>query len=129
MTPALERRLLQVAVAVAGIVPVSAGLWGALGAWKPDSHARYLSGLLLGIGLVFWASIPALERRGMLFRSLAAVVFVGGLARLVGAVQDGLTLGVGLPLGMELVVTPALALWRERVQARLGAVDSPADAR
>ena len=119
MSPALERRLLQIAVALAGIVPVTAGAWGALGAWKPDSHALYLSGLLLGIGLTFWASMPAIERRGAVVRALATIVVIGGLARLVGAIEHGPTLGSGLPLAMELVVTPLIALWRERIERRL----------
>lgn len=119
MSPALERRLLQVAVALAGIVPVTAGAWGALGGWKPDSHALYLSGLLLGIGLMFWASIPMIERRGAVVRALAAIVVIGGLARLVGVIEHGLTLGAGLPLVMELAVTPMIALWRERIERRL----------
>jgi hypothetical protein len=124
VTPALERRLLQAAIAVAGLVPVGAGVWGALGGMNTegvtsDSHARYLSGLLLGVGLIFWWTIPAIERRGAAVRTLAAVVLIGGLARLAGALQTGLPPAVALPLVMELGVTPALALWRERVERRL----------
>lgn len=122
MTPFLERRLLQVAVAIAGIVPVGAGAYGVFGGLDrgaDDSHVRYLSGLLLGIGLTFWAMIPGLERRGAVFRALAVIVVIGGLARLAGAFHTGLTAAVVLPLVMELAVTPALALWRERVERRL----------
>ena len=119
MSPALERRLLQGAIAVAGLVPVIAGGWGAYGGWKADSHARYLSGLLLGVGLTFWWTIPAIERRGAVVRTLAFVVLIGGLARLGGVVQHGATWSSGLPLVMELGVTPLLALWRERVERRL----------
>ena len=131
MNAALERRLLQVAVAMAGIVPVSAGGWGAI--WglgrlgMPGSHARYLSGLLLGIGLIFWWCIPAIERRGTIVRTLGLVVFVGGFARLIGVIHTGLTPAIALPLVMELAVTPLLVLWRERVEKRLG--DSLPDAR
>ena len=119
-----ERRALQVAVAIAGIVPVAAGLAGVIlgpalaGGGGPvplDSHFRYLSGLLLGIGLVFWLQIPRIER-SPLFRWLAIIVFIGGLSRLYSL------LSVGWPdapmrfgLAMELGVTPLLALWRERV--------------
>jgi hypothetical protein len=28
-----------------------------------DSHYRYLSGLLLGIGLLFWSCIPGIEAK------------------------------------------------------------------
>ena len=64
----LEKRLLQAAILLAGFVPVTAGAFGAVdgaafvrGALGPagDSQFRYLSGLLLGIGLVFWGAFPA----------------------------------------------------------------------
>ena len=83
------------------------------------SEARYLSGLLLGIGLTFWACVPTIERRGAVVRALAAIVVVGGLARLAGAVQTGFPPSVSLPLVMEIAVTPLVALWRERVEQRL----------
>ena len=43
-----ERRLLQIAVFLAALVPISAGLWGALGhlgaiSFGGESHGRYLS--------------------------------------------------------------------------------------
>ena len=121
----LERRLLQIAVAIAGLVPVGAGLSGALrGAAflevttsvSTDSHIRYLSGLLLGIGLAFWISIPHIERHAARFRLLAAIVVLGGCARLL-ALTDGGKPGPGmyLALAMELVITPALLLWQQRI--------------
>lgn len=118
MSPALERRLLQAAIAAAGIVPVYGGGMGVLGLWQPGGHARYLSGLLLGIGLTFWGMIPTIERRGAVVRALAIIVVIGGLARL-GAVLQGEG-SLSFPLAMELAVTPLLALWRERVERRLG---------
>lgn len=131
MSPAFERRALQIAVAVAGIVPVGGGLWGVLGGTSTvgaasASNARYLSGLLLGIGLTFWIAIPTIERRGTVFRALAAIIVIGGLARLAGAVLvTGFPPQVSLPLVMELGVTPALALWRERVERRRLAAQPP----
>ena len=119
MSPATERRLLQVAFAIAAIVPVTAGGLGAAGLIQPDSHTRYLSGLLLGVGLAFWWAVPTIERRGAVVRALAVIVVIGGLARLAGAPITGLKMSVVLPLIMELGVTPLLALWRERVQRRL----------
>ena len=67
----MEKRLLQFAVAVAGLVPVSAGMAGGLkgtlllgdvGDAALDSHLRFLSGLLLAIGVAFWSTIPDIER-------------------------------------------------------------------
>lgn len=125
-----ERRLLQKVVAVAGIVPFSAGLFGALfGATltgdgigvSGDSHYRYLSGLLLGLGLVAWSGIPAIERKSGRFLVMTLVVATGGLARLGGLFITGVpSLVMILALGMELVVTPLICLWQVRI-ARLHA--------
>ena len=125
MSPALERRLLQSAFAVAAIVPVLGGGLGAAGLIEPDSHTRYLSGLLLGIGLTFWWCVPAIERRSAVVRALATIVVIGGLARLAGVPVTGLTPMVVFPLIMELGVTPLLALWRERVERRLSTPVAP----
>jgi len=126
------KRALQIAVALGGLVPVSAGLAGIIlgpgmagNATAPadlDSHFRYLSGLLLGIGLAFYSTIPGIERKGTLFRILTAIVFTGGLARLYGVVLDGWP---GNPmifgLAMELIITPLLCFWQALVaKARLG---------
>jgi hypothetical protein len=119
-----RKRALQVAVAIAGLVPVTAGLAGALnptlldlaGSPQALSHAAYLSGLLLGIGLAFWCTIPQIEDKSGRFALLAAIVMVGGLARLFTAVRLGIwTPSVVWPLAMELGVTPVLWLWQRRI--------------
>ena len=85
-----------------------------------DSHGRYLSGLLLGIGLAFWACVPRIEACGREARLLAAIVVVGGLARLGAVMAMGWPgRGMQAALVMELLVTPGLALWRERVERRM----------
>ena len=123
----MERRLLQIAVAAAGLVPVAAG---ALGALRPElliagpphalTHGAYLSGLLLGIGLAFWSLVPAIERQGRVFTLLTGRVVLGGLARALTAARLGAwNLSVELPLVMELAVTPALWLWQRRVSSLL----------
>ena len=119
-----EKRALQIAVAVFGLVSVSAGVLGAL---RPEllglsgpphalTHAAYLSGLLLGLGLGFWSLIPAIETRSRAFGLLTGLVVLGGLARALTAARLGVWgLSVILPLVMELGVTPALWLWQRRV--------------
>ena len=125
-----ERRLLQGVVAVGACVPVAAGLAGAwrgaamFGARLPvdgelASHIHYLSGLLLGIGLAFWASLPRIEQQGPRFRLLATIVLIGGIARLCAAIATGSwSKGTAAALTMELAVTPALALWQRSLAAR-----------
>jgi hypothetical protein len=125
----IEKRALQVAVAIAGLVPVIAGAAGALqprllsldGAAQALTHAAYLSGLLLGIGLAFWSLVPAIERHRRLFTTLTAIVAVGGLARLALAARlHAWGVPVLVPLAMELGVTPLLCLWQRRVSSLLG---------
>jgi hypothetical protein len=125
MSPATSRRALQIAIAVAGLVPVSAGLAGvlegpklafALGSTDLDSHFRYLSGLLLGLGLVFWSAIPSIERRGRVVQAMTLMVVIGGLARLYDVYADGAPgLVMRLALIMELGVTPLICLWQWRL--------------
>jgi hypothetical protein len=120
-----EQRLLQICVAVGGIIPVSAGAAGiifgphfvdATVGTAADSHFRYLSGLLLGIGIGFWCTIPRIEESGKLFRCLTALVFVGGLARLYSIVAIGFPSDAMLgALAIELGVTPLLCWWQGRV--------------
>ena len=125
----IERRALQLAVLIASIVPLAAGLAGALdgprmlhgtGIGTPDleSHFRYLSGLLLGIGLAFIATVPSIERQSRVFAALSGIVMVGGLARLSSAILHGAP-GTAhqLALIMELGVVPALLLWQRRIAA------------
>ncbi len=126
----LERRILQCIVLVAGCVPVFAGgsgmlfgvaMLGGHADLSLDSHFRYLSGLLFGIGIGFWSAIPALETKTERVRLLGAIVFIGGLARLGAAITVGLPSGpMILAIGMELVVTPLLCLWQGRMAAKRG---------
>ena len=113
-------------VAIGGLVPVIAGLAGVwLGpalfdhALPPDAtfnHFRYLSGLLVGVGIAFWSLIPNIAQQGRAMRMLTAIVVIGGLSRAAGlAMHDPVTMPNLLALGMELVVTPLLCLWQARV--------------
>jgi Domain of unknown function (DUF4345) len=120
-----ERRLLQQAVGICAALPVAAGLYGVLFGHaltgdavsiSADSHFRYLSGLLLAIGLIFWSTIPAIETKTGRFRLLTLVVVLGGLGRLAGLLLTGIpSLFMLGGLLMELVVTPVLCLWQTRI--------------
>ena len=131
MTASAERRLLQLAVALGCLVPFALGGIGIVesaamlrGVEDPlpidlDSHFRYLSGLLLGVGIGFAACIHRIETRGAIFRALCVVVVVGGLARLISLIDLGTpSAGHVGGLAMELGAVPVLALWQARVARR-----------
>jgi Domain of unknown function (DUF4345) len=123
----MERHLLRAAVTTCSLVPIGAGFAGVLlgptmvasAIGTPtdlDSHFRYLSGLLLGIGLGFVSTIPRIEERGNRFRLLTAIVVAGGIGRLISILANGPgSLAMRAALAMELLVTPGLACWQWRV--------------
>jgi len=128
MSTQTEKRLLQIVMALACVVPLTGGLLGMrLGAAMVDvvqgptldSHMRYLSGLLFGIGLAFASTIPAIEIHSARVTLLASIVAIGGIARLYGVVVDGWPAPTMIfALGMELVVTPLVWLWQRRLAKR-----------
>ena len=121
--------MLQGLVALLALIPTSAGLAGiVLGPdflrldppWPADldSHFRFLSGVFIAIGLGFYSCIPAIETKGPRFRLLAALVFSGGLARLLSlAIAGAPSAGHLVGLGMELVVVPYLVVWQARLSS------------
>ncbi|MDR3512674.1 MAG: DUF4345 domain-containing protein [Caulobacteraceae bacterium] len=124
----MEKRLLQTAIIVAALVPILAGLAGVV--WGPamagsivgaafDSHFRYLSGLLIGVGAAYWSLAPSIEREGQRLFMLTLIVVVGGFFRALGMLIDGPPgVGMSLALALELIVAPALYVWQTRI-ARL----------
>ena len=110
--------MLAMAIRISAIVPILAGAGGAvlgtafLGeAALPatTSHMRYLSGLLLALGLAAWWCAADLARRRGVFGLLCGAVVLGGLARLGGlAVDPAPAWPHLLALAMELGVVPAL---------------------
>lgn len=130
----MERRLLQITVAILGLAPVGAGLAGVvlgpsmLNLWGGpalDSHYRYLSGLLLGVGLAYWSAIPTIERAGERFSLLTLLVVIGGLGRAISMLRFGPPgRAMGAALALELIVAPLVYLWQMRV-ARTAAMDLP----
>jgi hypothetical protein len=131
---AMEKRLLQIVIVLAAIVPVLAGvagmvsgaaMAGGLLAGPADSQFRYLSGLLAGVGVAYWLLVPRIEREGPRLFLLTLMVVIGGFSRATGML-------IGGPAGpasyaaivMELMVAPGVYLWQMRL-ARLASMDAP----
>lgn len=133
LNTATERRLFQIIVLLASIVPIAAGTAGVLVGARMlhglmnasadlESHFGYLSGLLFGIGLAFGACVADLDRRAGLYRALSLIVILGGLGRVLAAIEHGApTTGANrAAFIMELVVVPLLLLWMGRIERRCG---------
>jgi hypothetical protein len=130
--PAIEIRLLQAAIAVGSLSPLLLGLAGMIegpamlagvdrGGSAADlvSHYRFLSGIFFATGLVFLSCLPRIEVHGDRFRMAAALIILGGLARLGGyAMGDTPSLPHRVGLLAELVLVPLLVLWQARVESR-----------
>jgi hypothetical protein len=125
MSLARERKLLQQTVGILAVIPVATGLYGVLFGQaltgdrvsiSAESHFRFLSGLLLAVGLCYWSTVPAIEAKTGRFRLLSLLVFLGGLGRLAGLLLTGIpSLAMLGGLFMELLVVPVLCLWQTRI--------------
>jgi len=130
VSPRGEKRLLQAVMAITLLLPLGAALAGVFGGphflGKPpvvptdlDSHFRYVSGLFLGMLLLFASCIPHVERHGERLRMLAFMVFIGGLFRFYSLVAIGVpSIGHRIGLGIELVELPLILLWQARLARR-----------
>jgi Domain of unknown function (DUF4345) len=121
----MERKLLQTAVALAGLAAVVFGLAGVLFGTTimemsddvvTDSHVRFLKGMTLAIGFVYWSAIPNIERHGERIALVTLILVGGALARLMAVVSHGVpTMGILFSLVAELIFVPLLWLWQRHV--------------
>jgi hypothetical protein len=130
----MQRKLLQIAVACAGLVGVGFGLAGVVfgtafvdffddGAI--DSSVRFYKGMLLATGVIYWSCIPDIERRGERLSLVTFILVCGAASRLMTVVGHGVaSIGILLSLIAGLVLVPLLWLWQRHVaqSAQRGAV-------
>ncbi len=121
----MERKLLQIAFALAGLALIGFGLAGVFfganfmdlsGNVVMDSYIRFLKGMLLAIGLIYWSSIPDIERHGERISLITFVLVLGAVPRLMAVIGHGVpTIGILIGLAGELIVAPLLWLWQRHV--------------
>jgi hypothetical protein len=121
----MERKLLQIAIAFAGLIGVGFGLAGVVfgvaftdvfddGAI--DSSVRFYKGMLLAIGLIYWSCIPEIERRGERLSLATFILVCGAASRLMAVIAHGVAnLGMLLTLIAGLILVPLLLLWQRHV--------------
>ena len=125
----MQRRLLQICLIVLALVVVLIGLLGMLGVDNPlyasielprspllDTNMRFYSGLWLVLGLTVLATVRTLEKHFNLYRVLWAMIFVGGVGRLLSLLTIGAPplpiLGFML---LEILGAPLFLYWHSRV--------------
>jgi hypothetical protein len=121
----MERRLLQAAFAVAGLVLAGFGIAGVFfganftdlsGNVVMDSYIRFLKGMLFAIGLTYWSAIPDIERHGERISLITFILMLGAVPRLMAVISHGVpTIGILVGLTGELIVAPLLWLWQRHV--------------
>jgi hypothetical protein len=121
----MERKLLQIALALAGLVLVLFGLAGVFfgadftdlsGNVVMDSYFRFLKGMLLAIGLIYWSAVPDIERHGERIALVTFILVLGAVPRLMAVIGHGVpTIGIIISLAGELIFAPLLWLWQRHV--------------
>jgi Domain of unknown function (DUF4345) len=121
----MERKLLQIAFAFAGLALVGFGAAGVFfganfmdlsGNVVMDSYVRFLKGMLLAIGLIYWSAIPDIERHSERISVVTFVLVLGAVPRLLAVIGHGVpTIGILIGLGGELIAAPLLWLCHRHV--------------
>ena len=122
------RRGLQVVYVVLSAIPFLSGLAGMLFGPRvlpgdesrldatADSHYRFISAVWFATAPAVWSAVPRIEHRTGFFRRLTAVVFIGGLARVVSWRTTGRPHPIFIAaIALELFGLPALKVWQSRV--------------
>jgi hypothetical protein len=121
----MERKLLQIAFACAGLALVGFGVAGVIfganfmdltGNVVMDSYIRFLKGMLLAIGLIYWSAIPDIDRHGERISLVTFILVLGAVPRLMAVIGHGVpTIGILVGLGGELIAAPLLWLWQRHI--------------
>lgn len=125
----MNRRPLQFAMGILGVIPVLTGVVTMLGLSDPiyssagipanallDSNLRFFGGLWLVLGLAIYWLIPRIEKETSLFRTLWLMIFVGGIGRLISMLFLGLPPlpFIGFTV-LEIVGAPVFIAWQARL--------------
>jgi len=126
----MNKRGLQIATGLLGIIPVLTGIITMFGLSDPiyaaakipanallDSNLRFFGGVWLGLGLALYWLIPGIERQTILFRVLWGMIFLGGIGRLLSMIFLGWP---PLPFvgftALEIIGAPFFIWWQARLQ-------------
>jgi uncharacterized protein YjeT (DUF2065 family) len=125
----VNKKPLQIATMVLGLVPLLTGIVTMLGVYDPiykslalpdapllDSNLRFFGGVWFALGIAALWMVPTIERQTALFRLLWGAIFVGGIGRLLSIVFVGLPPlpFIGFTV-LEVIGAPAFIWWQHKV--------------
>jgi hypothetical protein len=124
----MNRRGLQIVLALLSLIPLAFGLLGlAFGIGRfggdpkalvqLDSQYRFLSAVYVGLAGTIWWMIPRIERLGVLTAIICAAIFLGGLARLYAITLNGWPWPIATGAMVVELLAPVLILWQRRIAA------------
>jgi Domain of unknown function (DUF4345) len=125
----MNKRTLQIVMALLGVIPVLTGIVSMFGLSDPlyaaagipanallDSNLRFFAGVWLGLGLALYWIIPDIEKQTLLFRVVWGMIFLGGIGRLASmlflAVPPLPFVGFTV---LEIVGAPFFIWWQARI--------------
>jgi hypothetical protein len=123
----MGKRGLQIVCGILAIIPVATGMIGLLGTSDPlyagvpanvllDTNLRFFAGVWLVLGLALLWVLPRIDRETALFRVLWAMVFAGGIGRLVSMLVLAVPPAPFIAFTvLELVGAPLIVWWHSRL--------------
>jgi hypothetical protein len=126
-----QRSALQVCLILAALIVMLTGVLGMLGVLNPlyasillphepllDTNLRFYSGLWLVIGIAILATVRSFERHLGMYRLIWAMLFVGGVGRMMSLIMMGPPpFPIVALMILELSGAPLLAYWQNRMPA------------
>ena len=125
----MSKLALQIIMGLLGIIPVATGLLGLLGVEDPfyvavgvppivllDTNLRFYSGVWLGLGVALYWLIPSIEKQTIPFRVIWAMIFIGGIGRLLSMLLLAWPPAAFVAvMALEIVGAPLFIWWQSRV--------------
>ena len=125
----MNKRALQITMAILGAIPVITGVVTLFGLSDPiyasagippnallDSNLRFFGGVWLGLGIGLYWLLPNIEKQTLLFRVLWGMIFLGGVGRLLSmwflALPPVPFIGFTV---LEILGAPLFVLWQARL--------------
>jgi hypothetical protein len=125
----MSKLSLQIVMGLLAFIPVATGLLGLLGVEDPfyvaagvprivilDTNLRFYSGVWLGLGLALYWMIPSIEKQTIPFRGIWAMIFIGGIGRLLSMLLLAWPPSSFVAFtALEIVGAPLFIWWQSRV--------------